>query len=301
VIQMEDLTLWVMLRVAKFPRDHRFTLGDRLIEACLTVLDDLVHAAFSRDKVGLLTHASRTLTRARTLVRLAHRAGVLSEKQRTYFAEQSDEVGRKVSGWTRFAAPAPGRPPLVGVCAIRRARAGAISPSRLVRVADGRDLCDAMTFTQERSQLSSTVPVSWIFVASLDRHVGRPSRQVGSAMQEIDDDHLRGILDEDDEVLTRSCEAQILGQVWVDEPPAVLRRGGARCDVPARGNQVFLIGRGLSRPECLERPLGNVHERGFRALRQTPGLQHQHPVRAAANARRMALSPFPSARSPRRA
>ena len=62
VIQKEDLTLWVMLRVAKLPRDHRFTLGDRLIGACLSVLHDLVHAAFSRDKAGLLTHASRTLT-----------------------------------------------------------------------------------------------------------------------------------------------------------------------------------------------------------------------------------------------
>ena len=40
-------------------------------------------------------------------------------------------------------------------------------------------------------------------------------------MQEFDDDHLDGILDEDDEVLTRSREAQILGQVWIDEPPAV--------------------------------------------------------------------------------
>ncbi|HQB46637.1 MAG TPA: four helix bundle protein, partial [Polyangiaceae bacterium] len=103
VLQMEDLTLWIMLRVAKFPRDHRFTLGDRLIEACLSVLDDLVHAAFSRDKVALLTHASRTLTRARTLVRLANRAHLLAEKQRTYFAEQSDEIGKKISGWTRHA------------------------------------------------------------------------------------------------------------------------------------------------------------------------------------------------------
>ena len=32
-------------------------------------------------------------------------------------------------------------------------------------------------------------------------------------MQEIDDDHLRGILDEDDEMLAAACEAQILGQI----------------------------------------------------------------------------------------
>jgi hypothetical protein len=41
-------------------------------------------------------------------------------------------------------------------------------------------------------------------------------------MQEIDDDHVGGILDEDDEVLTRPREAQILG------PGSISRRFNAR-------------------------------------------------------------------------
>lgn len=68
VLLMEDLTLWVMERVRKFPRDQRFTLGDRLIEACLCVLDDLVAATFTRDKLSLLTRAARGLTRSRVLI-----------------------------------------------------------------------------------------------------------------------------------------------------------------------------------------------------------------------------------------
>lgn len=100
-LQMEDLCLWVIERVAKFPRDHRFTMGDRLIETCLGVLDDLSEASFVRDKAALLARASRGLTRARTLVRLSHRARLLSEPQRTYFAVASDEIGRRVGGWTR--------------------------------------------------------------------------------------------------------------------------------------------------------------------------------------------------------
>lgn len=43
-LQMEDLTLWVIERVAKFPRDHKFTLGDRLVETCLDIITDLVEA-----------------------------------------------------------------------------------------------------------------------------------------------------------------------------------------------------------------------------------------------------------------
>jgi hypothetical protein len=103
ILQMEDLALWVMQRVAMFPRDHRFTIGDRLIETSLSVLDDLVAAAYTRDKVALLARAARTLTRSRTLVRLSHRAGLMSESQRTFFAERSDGIGRQISGWTRNA------------------------------------------------------------------------------------------------------------------------------------------------------------------------------------------------------
>jgi hypothetical protein len=40
-------------------------------------------------------------------------------------------------------------------------------------------------------------------------------------VQEIDDDDLFGILDEDDEMLTRANKAQVLGQVRVDEPTAI--------------------------------------------------------------------------------
>ncbi|MBN1606059.1 MAG: four helix bundle protein [Polyangiaceae bacterium] len=101
VIEMEDLTLWVIGRVSSFPRDHRFTLGDRLIESCLAVVDALVEASFTRDKLGLLLAAARSLTRARTLVRLCNRAGFVSDKQRNHFAERTDEIGRKLSGWTR--------------------------------------------------------------------------------------------------------------------------------------------------------------------------------------------------------
>jgi hypothetical protein len=32
---MGDITLWVVQRVAKMPREHKFAIGDKLVEACL--------------------------------------------------------------------------------------------------------------------------------------------------------------------------------------------------------------------------------------------------------------------------
>ena len=98
-LRMEDLALWAVERAAKFPREHKFTIGDRWVEACLDVTTFLVEASYTRDRGGLLRAASHALTRARVLVRMAQRLRLLSADQRTYFAEQSVEIGRMIGGW----------------------------------------------------------------------------------------------------------------------------------------------------------------------------------------------------------
>jgi hypothetical protein len=47
---MESLLRWVPERVTKFPREHRFTVGDRPIETCLDVMENLVEASYKHDK-----------------------------------------------------------------------------------------------------------------------------------------------------------------------------------------------------------------------------------------------------------
>ncbi len=103
-LQMEDLTVWVVERVAKMPREHKFAVGDKLVETCLDVTTLLVEASFVREKVGLLARASRGLTRARVLVRIAQRLALLSAEQREHFAERSLAIGRMLGGWTRAVA-----------------------------------------------------------------------------------------------------------------------------------------------------------------------------------------------------
>lgn len=100
-LRMEDLLVWMIERVAKMPRDHKFTVGDRLIEECLTVTSLLVEASYAKERLALLLQASRGLTRARVLVRIAQRLHLLSMAQRDHFAEQSTEIGKMIGGWTR--------------------------------------------------------------------------------------------------------------------------------------------------------------------------------------------------------
>ena len=100
-LRMEGLLQWVVERVMKFPREHRFTVGDRLIDTCLDVMANLVEASYKRDKHAELAAASRGLVRARVLFRLAHGLHCVSEAQHLHFAKESDDVGRMLGGWIR--------------------------------------------------------------------------------------------------------------------------------------------------------------------------------------------------------
>jgi hypothetical protein len=101
---MEALALWVIERSADFPKRHKFTLGERWVEANLRVVECLLEATFQKDKRASLLGASRGLVRARVLARLGHGVGALAPKQWTYFDRESLEVGRMVGGWLRSAS-----------------------------------------------------------------------------------------------------------------------------------------------------------------------------------------------------
>lgn len=50
VTKAYDIVLWLVEHVAKFPRSHRFVLGDRIENKMLTVLELLIRAAYSREE-----------------------------------------------------------------------------------------------------------------------------------------------------------------------------------------------------------------------------------------------------------
>lgn len=100
-LRMEDISHWVIERVAKMPREHKFAIGDKLVEACLDVTCALVEATYVRDKLGLLAQGSRGLVRARVLARLANRSRLLSHEQLAHFDRETVSVGRMIGGWTR--------------------------------------------------------------------------------------------------------------------------------------------------------------------------------------------------------
>ena len=98
-----DFVLWLLPKVDNFPREHRFTVGERLTANGLDLLTTLVEAAYSKDKLELLQQANRKINSTRYLLRLAKDMRLMSIESWWFSVEKLGEIGRMVGGWQKAA------------------------------------------------------------------------------------------------------------------------------------------------------------------------------------------------------
>ena len=101
VPKLYDVISWLLGRVEKFPRSQKFTLGDRIVNVSLDILDTLIEATYTRKRLPLLQKANVQLEKLRFLIRLCHDFKLLSSKQYTYISNEINEVGKLVGGWIK--------------------------------------------------------------------------------------------------------------------------------------------------------------------------------------------------------
>ena len=102
VTKAYDILLWMINHVGKFPRSHRFVLGERIETRLLTILELLVRAAYSRRKKEFLDQANVELQVLRLLVRLGKDLGFTSEKQYEHITRELMNLGQQIGGWVRM-------------------------------------------------------------------------------------------------------------------------------------------------------------------------------------------------------
>ena len=93
--------LWLGPALENFPKNQKFTLGDRIQNQALDVLDALIEATYTRERVQHLRRANLGIEKLRFLLRLAADLKVLDRRKYEFAARTLDDTGRSVGAWAK--------------------------------------------------------------------------------------------------------------------------------------------------------------------------------------------------------
>jgi len=97
------LILWMLPKMAKFPKDQRFLLADRIERILLDILEMLIEAVYSKEKRRLLIRVNLKLDCLRFMMRISKDMKYVSLKGYDFFCQLTIEIGKMVGGWLRSA------------------------------------------------------------------------------------------------------------------------------------------------------------------------------------------------------
>ena len=95
---------WLLGRTEKFPRRVRLSISNRLEAISIDILEDIVEARYTRDRIAILRRANLRLEKLRVLLRLCHSRRFLPDQGYEYGSRMLLEAGRMVGGWIRSGA-----------------------------------------------------------------------------------------------------------------------------------------------------------------------------------------------------
>jgi hypothetical protein len=96
-----DLVKWSCAHSARFPRSHRFVLGERIERRLYDLLECLIQARYTKDRAALLRQANLSLEVLRYQMRLAHELRCLRTNSYGHASGALQEIGRLVGGWLK--------------------------------------------------------------------------------------------------------------------------------------------------------------------------------------------------------
>jgi hypothetical protein len=101
-----DLILWSCHHTGKFPRNHRFVLGERIERNLYDLMEILIRAKYTRQRQELLEKAKLTLEFLRFQMRLAKDLQCLTIDSYGFATKAIDEIG-KAKQWPQSISRNP--------------------------------------------------------------------------------------------------------------------------------------------------------------------------------------------------
>jgi len=93
--------IWLVKRIEKFPRHHRYSLGSAMENRLQAILALLLKAKYRSDKASYLRDANIELEILRFQIRMAKDLKVLPVKSHGFAAKAVVSIGSQIGGWLR--------------------------------------------------------------------------------------------------------------------------------------------------------------------------------------------------------
>lgn len=95
------LTNWILDRLERYPRSVRIILADRMGGLCLDLLEGIVRALYTKERLALLREVNLKLELLRILVRMSKDRKYINMSQYEFCTKEINEVGAMVGGWIK--------------------------------------------------------------------------------------------------------------------------------------------------------------------------------------------------------
>jgi hypothetical protein len=97
-----DLIKWYIPILNRLPRNHRFTLGERIINNLYDLLEGLIQARYAKnDKLTRLQSLNTKLDILRYQTRLLYDFQLIAAQRYQYINQQLNNIGIDLGGWIK--------------------------------------------------------------------------------------------------------------------------------------------------------------------------------------------------------
>jgi len=96
-----DLIKYYIPILNRLPKSHKFALGDRIITELYNLLEGLITAQYSVEKLSLLKTLNGKLSILRYQTRLLYDFGLIGTTRYQYVMQYLNEIGKNLGRWIK--------------------------------------------------------------------------------------------------------------------------------------------------------------------------------------------------------
>lgn len=96
-----DFIKWYIPILNNLPKTHKFLLSDRIITELYSLLENLIRAKYSKQKLNYLIEINTQLEIIRYQTRLLYDFQVINTDRYEYISKQLQGIGMELGGWIK--------------------------------------------------------------------------------------------------------------------------------------------------------------------------------------------------------